>query len=731
VAKKHLLLPVLITLLVVLGLVPVPQAVKAQGGLQASRSAGQLGQEIPETYELMGENANYQLYANRASLAFKVVDRRSGYIWHSNLDEKIDGDRLNKTWTAFASSGISIDYLDEKTASERLSITNSEPVIQFNPTGQGFEATITFPDPSISLLLRVMLEDAGVSVEIPFDSIQEADPAYKLGQVYVYPFLGYTRDAVTPGYMFLPDGSGSLIRFAETTKATNMYYGRYYGADLGMLVELPYDPAVNRAMHISVPVYGMVHGEKENGYIAIVEKGASYGEIQAHPAGIITNFNFIYNMFIYNQSYFQATNRSGAGVTTLQQKTNSFDIKIHYRFLTGEDSDYVGMARSYQQYLVERGQLKKIADEGDDIGIKLEFLGGEKEKVLFWWRLIPMTTVEQMAAILDALEIKNPDVVYYGWQPLGASSMPPKSLKIDGGLGSLEQLRELVEKMQSEGGNFSLYLNPQAALYQESGYSPRYDLAMAITNVNMIGYNRHTVNYYLNYEAVSQRFSNLNADVTSQLNAGLALDGIGSTLYSDFKAGNFLNREQAIARYGSLMEANPGRKAFYIPNDYMFGFMDAYYDMPLSNNGYIYTSEAVPFLQIVLSGYVPYYGPAMNFSSDPQTDLLRHVEYGVYPSFFLTQEVTGKIINTRSSWLYTSSYQQWDGEINQTYQWLNALLGPFKGQSIIAREMLADGVAAVTYENGKQILVNYTDQPFNAGETVVNAKDAVIREVVP
>ena len=730
-AKKHLLLPVLITLLLVLGLVPVPQAVKAQGGLQASRPAGQLGQEIPETYELMGENGNYQLYANRASLAFKVVDRRSGYIWHSNLDEKIDGDRLNKTWTAFASSGISIDYLDEKTASERLSITNSELVIQFNPTGQGFEATITFPDPSISLLLRVMLEDAGVSVEIPFDTIQEADPAYKLGQVYVYPFLGYTRDAVTPGYMFIPDGSGSLIRFAETTKATNMYYGRYYGADLGMLVELPYDRAVNRAMHISVPVYGMVHGEKENGYIAIVEKGASYGEIQAHPAGIITNFNFIYNMFVYNQSYFQATNRSGAGVTTLQQKTNAFDIKIHYRFLTGEDSDYVGMARSYQQYLVERGQLKKIADEGDDIGIKLEFLGGEKEKVLFWWRLIPMTTVEQMAAILDALEIKNPDVVYYGWQPLGASSMPPKSLKIDGGLGSLEQLRELVEKVQSEGGNFSLYLNPQAALYQESGYSPRYDLAMSITNVNMIGYNRHTVNYYLNYEAVNQRFSNLNADVTSQLNAGLALDGIGSTLYSDFKAGNFLNREQAIARYRSLMEANPGRKAFYTPNDYMFGLMDAYYDMPLSNNGYIYTSEAVPFLQIVLSGYVPYYGPAMNFSSDPQTDLLRHVEYGVYPSFFLTQEVTGKIINTRSSWLYTSSYQQWGSEINQTYQWLNALLGPFKGQSIIAREMLADGVAAVTYENGKQILVNYTDQPFNAGGTVVNAKDAVIREVVP
>ena len=730
-AKKRSLLQVLIALLLVLGLITGPQAVKAQGGSQAQRPAGSLGQEIPATYELVGENDNFQLYANRASLAFKVVDRRSGYVWHSNLDEKIDGDRLNKTWTAFASSGISIDYLDEKAASERLSITNSEPVIQFDPTGQGFEATVTFPDPSITLLLRVTLEEAGVSVEIPFDGIQEADPAFKLGQLYVYPFLGYTREAVTPGYMFIPDGSGSLIRFAETTKATNMYYGRYYGADLGMLAEMPYDASINRPMRISLPVYGMVHGEKEHGYIAVVEKGASYGEIQAHPAGIITNFNFIYNMFVYNQSYFQATNRSGAGVTTVQQNTNVFDVKIHYRFLTGEDSDYVGMARSYQKYLVEQGQLKKVDDAGGDIGIKLEFLGGEKEKVLFWWRLIPMTTVDQMAAILDALEVRNPEVVYYGWQPLGASSMPPTSLKIDRGLGSLEQLRALAEKVQAQGGNFALYLNPQAALYQESGYSPRYDLAMAITNVNMIGYNRYTVNYYLNFDAINQRFSRLNADVVSKLNAGLALDGIGTTLYSDFKAGNFLNREQAIARYRSLMEANPGSKAFYMPNDYLFGYMDAYYDMPLSNNGYIYTSDSVPFLQIVLSGYVPYYGPAMNFSSDPQADLLRHVDYGVYPSFFLTQEVTGKIINTRSSWLYTSSYDQWGGDINQTYQWLNALLGPVKGQSIVAREELAAGVVAVTYENGKQILVNYTDQPYNAGETVVNAKDAIIREVVP
>ena len=86
----------------------------------------QIYQDIPETFELVAENNVFQLYVNKATLAFKVVDKRSGYVWHSNVDEteKQDGDRLNKTWTAFAGSGISIDYLDQKAISERASITN-------------------------------------------------------------------------------------------------------------------------------------------------------------------------------------------------------------------------------------------------------------------------------------------------------------------------------------------------------------------------------------------------------------------------------------------------------------------------------------------------------------------------------------------------------------------------------------------------------------------------------
>ncbi len=514
--------------------------------------------DIPDTFDLVAENEIFQLFVDETTIAFKVLDKRSGYVWQSNLDEKGEDDRLNRTWTAFAQSGISIDYLDQQAISERASITNSEHTIDLRRVDQGFEASVTFTVPSITLVVMVTLEEHGVRVEVPFESIKEESSDFKMGMLHVYPFFGATRDDSVPGYMFLPDGCGSIIRFNSTTKADNMFYGRYYGADLGMLTSLPYDPMVNRPFKISIPVIGMVHGVKENAYISILEQGASYSEIHAHPAGIITNFNFLYNTFIYNESYFQATNRSGAGVTTLQQQTNAFDVLIHYRFLTQEDSDYVGMARSYQQYLVEKGVMQPITAQSADISIRLEFLGGEKERILFWDRSIPMTTVGQMADILAGLEINNPEVIYYGWQPLGASSMPPSTLRLERQLGSVDQLRSLVDTISAQGGNFYLYLDPQAALVDENGYSPRHDLAMSITNFNLMGFNRGKVNYYLNYDALTEHYTGLSEDVFTELGAGLALDSIGSMLYSDFKHNNFLNRQEAISAYQSLLADNAG-----------------------------------------------------------------------------------------------------------------------------------------------------------------------------
>jgi hypothetical protein len=688
--------------------------------------------EIPASYALAAENEFFQLHVDEATLAFKLLDKRSGYLWHSGIDEILEGDRLNRPWQAFARSGLSIEYLDARGSSARASLSAAAHTLEVTPLEDGVRAEVTFTDYGISVLVNLRLTPYGLRAEVPGATIYEDDPRFRLGRLYLYPFLGATRGGSVPGYMLLPDGTGSLIRFAEATRAENMFYGRYYGPDLGMVGALPYDPLVNRPYPISFPVYGLVHGEWQNALLVVVEEGAAYGELQAHPAGISSNFNFITSAFIYSESYFQTINRAGDGVTVVQRERNDFDAAVQYHFLTGADADYVGMARRYQQVLLERGWLPEPPPPESDIGIRLEVLGGDKERVLFWHRFVPMTPLGQMRDILAELDVRNPEVVYYGWQPLGASTMPPLRVRLERSLGSLDELRDLAEDIAASGGRLSLYLEPQAALMGESGYSERHDLALAVTGVNLWSFNRQPA-YHFTLEALERRLIALAEDAAALFpEAGLALDGIGWTLYSDFRGGRaVLNREGAAEAYQALLAAAPQRLGLYRPNAYLFGVTRAYYDMPLGDNGYIYTDEAVPFLPIVLSGRVPYYGPALNFSANLQYDLLRHADYGIYPSFFLTHGATAELLDTPSSWIYTSSFAQWAERIEASYRWINVLLSPVRGQAITARRQLAPGVYATTYESGQTVVVNYSERAFVHGGRTVAAKDAALWEAAP
>jgi hypothetical protein len=62
---------------------------------------------------------------------------------------------------------------------------------------------------------------------------------------------------------------------------------------------------------------------------------------------------------------------------------------------------------------------------------------------------------------------------------------------------------------------------------------------------------------------------------------------------------------------------------------------------------------------------------------------------------------------------------------------LNNLLGPVKGETIVARENLAKGVVATTYSNGNMIIVNYNAGPFVGRGITIAGRDAVLKEVNP
>ncbi|MCS6827545.1 MAG: hypothetical protein NZ553_13100, partial [Caldilinea sp.] len=136
-------------------------------------------EEIPVSYRPVAENEQFRLFVDFDTLAFKLLDKRSGYLWHSGLDELQEGDRLNRAWQAFARSGVSIEYLDARAINRRISLTNSEHTLEVTPLDHGVSAQMTFLEFGISLRLLLQLEADGVRVEVPADSIREEKPEFK------------------------------------------------------------------------------------------------------------------------------------------------------------------------------------------------------------------------------------------------------------------------------------------------------------------------------------------------------------------------------------------------------------------------------------------------------------------------------------------------------------------------------------------------------------------------
>ena len=60
------------------------------------------------------------------------------------------------------------------------------------------------------------------------------------------------------------------------------------------------------------------------------------------------------------------------------------------------------------------------------------------------------------------------------------------------------------------------------------------------------------------------------------------------------------------------------------------------------------------------------------------------------------------------------------------YAAANAIYREVADARMVSHSYIADNVAAVTYSNGKRVVVNYTDRPVTVDGTAVAAKSAAV-----
>ncbi|MDX9692419.1 MAG: DUF5696 domain-containing protein, partial [Acholeplasmataceae bacterium] len=162
--------------------------------------------------------------------------------------------------------------------------------------------------------------------------------------------------------------------------------------------------------------------------------------------------------------------------------------------------------------------------------------------------------------------------------------------------------------------------------------------------------------------------------------------------------------------------------ALFDANDYVWKHMGAYFNFPMYSSQFLIFDDTVPFLPIALSNTMDLYGPYANFYPYAKDELLRLIDFNIYPSFIVTHKSSKYLQKTGLESIYSSRFSDLDHVIVTYYDFVNDALKHTINAHITNRVILANGVVKVTYSNDVYIIINYTDETVTEDVNVIEPK---------
>ncbi|MBU1144670.1 MAG: hypothetical protein KJ971_02275 [Firmicutes bacterium] len=538
-----------------------------------------------------------------------------------------------------------------------------------------------------------------------------------------YDYVESQRDMVD-GYSFVPDGSGALIRFRDNSVSLSRYQAYVYGADPSQTIQnyriwegiyVPFKTA-------SIPVYGMAHGNNQAAYVAYASSGDEFMYIISTPEENVYHYNNTFAKFNYNFSYNKLYTLDGDNpVPSIGDAINVFDIEMNYNFLSGDGTDdnypanYVGMAQKYKDFLISENILALEETTESQIGLRLDFLMADSENSIVGYNTQIATTASDVKTILDDViskGITNISSGLIGWQKDGLTLGTPTKAEFSAQIGSKTAYKNLINSFLEQGVDISFYQDyykineEQISLYKNATKHPAGWYARILTYEDPI-----SVFYYARPLKSVDWLNNQSKTFIDMGVRSITVDGISNNLISDYSE-NLTSRVEAVTLFQQAFAtlSQDVKVNLTKPNQYLFAYTDRYLQMDVYSTQYLIETDTVPFLQILLQGTMELYAVYSNFSFYTNKDVLRMIDYNVYPSFVLTMEPSHILTDTNSSEFYTTEYSLYEELIQSIYGDVNDALKEVLNASWVNREVLELGFIRNTYDNGVEILINYTDQ---------------------
>ncbi len=594
-------------------------------------------------------------------------------------------------------------------------------------------------EPLFKVSIEYTLTDDGLSARIPANGIRFDESIYRLENIIILPYMGAVRNP-SEGYCFFPDGSGALFDFEEhaTKKNKTSFYGDVYGQDFAYYnigTSTPHNEIIR------YPVYGIKEGVKDEngnvvhnrGFVAIVEEGESMMRIETVNSSKYHTVQLKVNPRPYDKYKLSGSiSASGSNkpLAVVSERKYTGDIKIKYIMLTDPEvksgkgyyeTSYVGMAKAYREYLKKNGVLTALEDTDvrDNIPLFVETLGAlettEKFLTIPYDTMKTLTSFEDIRKMYDDLalvgqsdadaaeKIENINFILNGFTKGGLTTdYVPYSLKWDSSVKKEMSFEDLVAYAKSK--KFGVYLDADFVFAGSDGMfdglnqdkhivrgvddkymAKREYYATRQTYVSFYEYAISPAYFNHFYEKFAKNYDKYSP-------TGISVSTLGSYLNSDFDEDEAYNREDNKGFTVDALEFFDNKYDKVVTsegNAYSWKYVDYITDIATDSSRHARSSATVPFLGIVLHGYIQTASDPINMEGNMDYAMLRAIENGTSPKFVLAYQNTSELKQyTETNKYYSVRYDVWREELVERYHEMNNILKDVQTSTIDSHEFL-------------------------------------------
>jgi hypothetical protein len=587
---------------------------------------------------------------------------------------------------------------------------------------QYFDVPVEIQNAAFNLIMRFELIGNSLVLTVPMDEITYV-PQFMPTQLTIMPYFGAGR-ASDDGYLFVPDGSGSLMYFDSARNTQLLFFSRMFGHDEAIVQD-----AVLHDNRSAYPVFGIY----KNGatFAAIIEEGASYASVRAETAGMDAPYSRVHSLFrLLHGAPLDVQGRSNDSMFMHEWELPKENIVIRYVIPQGDG--YVGMAQAYREFLQERYPwLNQRVSE--PVHAMVEILGAALTPQHFLGfpvdRPFPLTTYGQAADIMETLHgfgWSNLHVKMRGAHNESIDHTVPSSLDLISQLGGKRGFGNMVSTADNLGYRF--YLEGDFVRMRGNkmfnGFSPMRDAARQ-ANRERVAHAGYSNIYFgplgtghvwadpviLARPAFTRRLAENFAEAAAKRGVNnMAFRCMASTLAGDFNEDKHVTREASMnMRVDLLSDLRNRGTGIWLNYGFSFAvpFADIVTGMPVSDQGFAITDVSVPFYQIALHGLVPFAGRPLNLAENHSYHYLKSIESGSSLFFSFMNVPTADLQVTRYRRYFANEFTRWKNIADEYYTNYENNFGHLYNQLITDHQILSrDGVSVTVYEDGTRVYVN-------------------------